>query len=476
VDTSSFDIASINGARFFVITIFSRIDASLFGIASIDSTFVGIQASHTFINASSGFGIARISGTCIFVVTILSAGVNTFVKSAKEDLAFVGIFFVHRCNVYLLVDTSFLSIASICGARIVIIASDCIVMDGSGCNVAVIFGASIVVINLLWLESATEMVVASICGARIVIITNNWSRYASFVCIAGVFGAFVSICADFSNMSAFAGVNIAAIDGTCIFVVTINILVIAFSREFVALTCFASLFCTNNRSEYALSVGTFVVSAFIIVITNFVAVDASFHGIAFSNAAFICSITFDWLVLNSIFGGTEVSCASIVIIKLNGRERNMFASNVRTASIDSARIFVIARYRSINAFFLVSRATINGAQVFIVTMLRTNIGENTSFFSVASFVSARILVITNNYIMMNLSRGEITPIGGTCIFVINHNDSVDTFSGSLITFINSAWVLVITNNRFSNNSKMRIASDDFAEIVSCKRDRDMGTS
>jgi hypothetical protein len=232
----------------------------------------------------------------------------------------------------------------------------------------------------------------------------------------------------------------------------------------------------NNRSEYAFSLRASIGGAWIIIITYFVAVDASFDGITLSDGAFISIIANYWFVLNSVFNGTEISCTSIMVIKLSGRERSVDASDLRMASINSARIFVVTIDRSINTFFLVLRATINSAQVMVVAMFGSNIGENASFQSIARFVGARIFVITNNEIVMNLSSFEIAPVSGTCIVIINWYSSEDTFSSFLVTFICGAWILIVTDNRSSDYSSVSIASNNFTKIGSDKRNQRMNTT
>jgi hypothetical protein len=176
------------------------------------------------------------------------------------------------------------------------------------------------------------------------------------------------------------------------------------------------------------------------------------NNITRSDAAFVSVITGDWSVLDSILGVAGVSGASVVITELSSSHRSVLASRNFIARVDSARVFIVTVNRSVNTFCLILRASVNGANVVIVTILSTIVCEDTSCLRIARFVSARILVITNNNIMVNSSSCSITPVGCASVVVVNVDRSVNAVSTGLIATVSGARIVIITRNRCSNNS------------------------
>jgi hypothetical protein len=114
------------------------------------------------------------------------------------------------------------------------------------------------------------------------------------------------------------------------------------------------------------------------------------------------------------------------------------------------------------------RASVNGANVVIITILSTIVCEDTSCLRIARFVSARILVITNNSIMVNSSSCSITPVGCASVVVVNVDRSENTESSGLIATVCGARIVIITRNRCLNNSCLAIASNMYARITVVK--------
>jgi len=269
VDASGGWVASIFGACISIVADVVNVSASFYCIARVISAWVAVVTADCSVFALSGSFFAGISGADIAVITVNVFSVETFVKGAEPYLAFVGACCILCNKIDWSVDASFNNIASIGGARIVVITRHCIVMDNSGYSVAVVFGASIIVINRFEGEDASIARLASINGARIAVVTSDWSGDASFYNIARVFGAFVCISARDCSVDAFSGVEVASIQSACIVVVTVDISIDAFSRALIARNGLAVSLFANNWSENTLSVGARIGGACVVVITNF---------------------------------------------------------------------------------------------------------------------------------------------------------------------------------------------------------------
>jgi hypothetical protein len=223
----------------------------------------------------------------------------------------------------------------------------------------------------------------------------------------------------------------------------------------------------DDRSVDALSVEARIGCAKIVVITNFLSVLASFYSIARSNGTFVSAVAGDWSVFNTVVDGAEIFCACIVIIKLVGSQRSVFASIRRIAGVNSARIVIVTINRGVDTFCLIERASINGTNVVVIAILSSVVCKDTSSLRIARFVSARILVITNNQIVMNNSGGCITVISCAFVVVINIDWGEDTSSRVAIASVGSARILVIAYNRGLDNSDITVASngDAFVAVV-----------
>jgi hypothetical protein len=149
---------------------------------------------------------------------------------------------------------SFYDITGVSCARIAVITVDCIMMNDSGCCIAIIFGASVVVIDILVGVDASIASIASINSAKISIITSYRSGDTSFYSITRMFSAFVCIRTINRSMDTLAGAQIAGINGTCVAVITIDISINAYSRALITRDSLAWLLLTNNRSKDTLSV------------------------------------------------------------------------------------------------------------------------------------------------------------------------------------------------------------------------------
>jgi hypothetical protein len=174
-------------------------------------------------------------------------------------------------------------------------------------------------------------------------------------------------------------------------------------------------------------------------------------------------------VLDSIAYGTGIFGACIVVIKLICGQRRVLASFNFVASINGTWVMVITVHWGVDAFFLISRASVDGANVVVVAIFCSNIGEDASSCRVARFVSARVLVIANDCIVVDSSSNCITPVSGTFVVVINIHWGVYAFSRGLAANISCAWVMVITNNRGFDDSGVAIASYMNAKVAVVKR-------
>jgi hypothetical protein len=270
-------------------------------------------------------------------------------------------------------------------------------------------------------------------------------------------------------MNTLSSVAIARISGTCIVVIAVNISIDAFSRASITRNSLAVFLFANNRSEDTVSVGARINCAQVVVVTNFLGILASFYGIARSDGTFVSIIARDRGMLNSEFNSAEITSTCIVVIKLNRRQWGVLATRNWVTRINSARVMVITVNRSVDAFFLVIRASVDGTNVVVITMRSSNIGKDTSGCRIARIISANVLIITNNCVVMDVSVSCITIIGGAFVVIINIDWSVDAFSASLITNIGCAWVMIVTNNRSFHNSGVAVTSNMKTRIAVIKR-------
>jgi hypothetical protein len=254
VDASSGWRAGINGACISIGASVVCMLASFDSIARVIGTCIAVVTADRNVSALSRCGVASISCADVGVITVDVFGVKTFVKGAEPNLAFVGVCCILCNKINWSVLASFHNIARIGGARIAVVTNDCIVVNNSGCGVAVVFGACILVVSCNIGEDASVAGIASIDSARIAVVTNNRSRDTSFNVIARVFGTFVCISAINCSVNALSRVAVTSIQGTCIVVIAVDISIEAFSRRSIASNSFAWFSSANNRSEDTVSV------------------------------------------------------------------------------------------------------------------------------------------------------------------------------------------------------------------------------
>jgi hypothetical protein len=428
VDTSFCNIASINSASIIVITNVVGVNTSSCVVARVISASALVITTDLSVTALSRGRIALINCAAIIVITVDRFLVESSVNSAEPDLAFVNACCVLCNKINRSVLASFYNVARVSCARVVIIAGDNIVMNDSGCLITIIFCASIFVINVLVVVLASIARFAGINGARISIVTNNRGRNTSLYYITRVFSTFICISAADWGVNTETSVVIARVRGTCVIVIAIDILVDALSRVSIARNGLAVLLFANNRSEHTVSICARISCAEIVVVTYFFGILATSNNIARSDAAFVSIIANDWLVLDSILNSAEISGASVVVIKLRKTQRSVLASRNFIARVDSARVVVITIDRSVNTLCSIFRASVNGANVVIITVSSSNIGEYASCLRTARFISARIVVIANNQIVVNSSSDGIAIVGCASIVIVNTDFGIDTFS------------------------------------------------
>jgi predicted thioesterase len=442
------------------------VSTSSYCIARIIGTSIGVITANWGVRALSGGLVASIGCAAVGVVAVHIFSIKTFVKGTEPNLAFVGACCILCCKIDRSILASLYNVASVSSARIAVITRDCIVMDGSSGSITIVLGTCIFVINIDVIVEASIARIASINSARVAVITNNRSRNTSFYNIARVFGAFVCISAINRSMNTLACVAVARVKGTCIVIVTVNISVDAFSRVNITSNGLARFCLADNWSVNTVSVRARISCAQVVVVTNFISILASFYCIARSNRAFVSVITNNRSVLDSIFNGASISGTCIVIVSVNS---SVLATRNRIASINSARVTVITVNWCVDACFKIIRASINGANVVIIAMSCSNISKDTSSCRIARFVGARVLIITNDCIVFDVSSGSITIIDGAFVVVINVNWSKDAFSRSLVAGISCAWVLIITSYRSFHNSGVAITSNEEARVAVINR-------
>jgi hypothetical protein len=196
------------------------------------------------------------------------------------------------------------------------------VNDTSGC-ITVIFGASIIIINVDKSVQTSIARVAGVSGARISVITDHRSRNTSLDCVTSVFGTFVCVSAINRSVYALTGVAIARIECTSIVVIAVNCSIEAFSRIGIASNGLAWLLLANDWSVNTVSVGAGVSCACIVIVTNFISVLTSFYGVAGANRALVSIVTYNWKMLDSICNSTRISCACIMVIKIRSTQRSV---------------------------------------------------------------------------------------------------------------------------------------------------------
>jgi hypothetical protein len=254
IDASFCNIAGVECASIVIITNVVGVSTSGGFIARIISASVAVITVDRSVLALSTGGVAAISCASVSIIAIDRTCVKTLGSCAQPDLAFVSACCILCNEINWGVLASFYDVASISCARIRVVTIDSIVVNCSSCSIAIVFCASIIVVNVYVSVEASVTSVASISCARISIITNNRSRNTSFHCIASFSCAFVCIGTNNRSVSALTRVEIASISCASIVVVTIDRSVDAFSRGGVTSNGLACFSLANNRSENTVSI------------------------------------------------------------------------------------------------------------------------------------------------------------------------------------------------------------------------------
>ena len=122
--------------------------ASVVWVAGVDSAAVVVVAVHWPVDATAVL-VTSLDGALVSVVTF-------FVSNVSEH-------------------ASFLWVAFLFSALVVVVAHNRLVFDLSGLRAAVVSGALVVVIDILGSEAALSgLRVTGVDGARVVVVAHNW--------------------------------------------------------------------------------------------------------------------------------------------------------------------------------------------------------------------------------------------------------------------------------------------------------------
>jgi hypothetical protein len=147
--TAYCDIASVNGACIVVVAVLWSVDTTFLRVATINSTFVFVSANNWCMLTLSGSGVTRVSCATIVVIAINWFLIKTFVKGTEPNLAFIRACCILSCKINWSVLASFYNIARVSCAWVTIITRNCVVVNDSGCSIAIVFGTCVVIINWL---------------------------------------------------------------------------------------------------------------------------------------------------------------------------------------------------------------------------------------------------------------------------------------------------------------------------------------
>jgi hypothetical protein len=260
--------------------------------------------------------------------------------------------------------------------------------------------------NHLWNRLASFISIAIVDSAFVSIITVSWSVNDSFDCITSSNCACIWVSNLFRNKSA-SSCNITTVISTCVLVIAYNLFIYTFS---------------SNTDVFGARI-------FVIAVLWFGL--ASFDWAAMSYEASIIIFASDWCVDTSNCRIAAINSASILIIAV---------SWCRFASLDCIarrnRAF-ICRFACIDEFAFSIYADIVGARVVIVT---GNSGVGASLFNVTSIDCVRIIIVTQLIIWsMNTSTVIIASVNGTCnvIITVQWSQGASSFNIAFSNLANS---------------------------------------
>jgi hypothetical protein len=142
------------------------------------------------------------------------------------------------------------------------------VFNFSGLCITPISGTCILVINFLRSVDTSGSRITRIDGTWVAVVTVLWSCNTSLDVVASFGGTSVSIRANNLSVYAVSGLDIAAVCGTCIVVVTVLCGEFTCSRSWVTFWNVAEI-CTSTdfRSVDTCSINTFVIGTWVVVVT-----------------------------------------------------------------------------------------------------------------------------------------------------------------------------------------------------------------
>jgi hypothetical protein len=290
MNTSVDCITRIDGASVVIITRLLGEDTSLLFVTRWSWASGFLSTVDWSEDALSSGLVTRIVGAWVFIRAMFFSLDNSLACITSVNSTFISWFCNQFREVNLSVFASVDCITSVNSACIVIVAFNCIMLYLTSGLVAVILGASILVVALLECMNTSLQFVARIISACITVIASFWKVETSLNCITRVNSAFVTIITVDVLVCTQSSVEVARISGTCIVVVAFNRSRDASSSVSVTTRSFASLCIANNRGIYTVSINTLVSGASILVITNNSGVDTSGYWVASASCALVSSI------------------------------------------------------------------------------------------------------------------------------------------------------------------------------------------
>jgi hypothetical protein len=161
--------------------------------------------------------------------------------------------------------------------------------------------------------------------------------------------------------------------------------------------------------------------------------------------------------MDTSFNYVAAVISALVVIVTTSYNVVAFSGCLVAAVISACIVVITVNVITEESFSLSTSEDYAFVWVFLVSFIHVNLSVEASEERIARFDGTWVLVITNNSFMFNLSSSYVTPVLGTCVFVVNIYRGVYT-SSCRGTTVNGTWIVVITVLLVINTSNIDITS------------------
>jgi len=457
-------IAAVLGAYVVVIAHFRSVHTlSVIDVAGVLGAGIVViadnRSEHTLSSGSvtgiGGAGVVVIAeDRCLFAV---SSGGIALAREAQVSCAVLGS-----------VDTSVGGVTGVDGARIAVIANNWGFNQVTGLRVAVVLVAFVLLLHGRQVEfgriDASFLSIASVLGARVVVTAGHRSVHTlSAGLVASVSGAGIVIIANNSHVGADSSGGITGVDSARVVVVAVlvDLVVSVLGVAQVDDTFVWTVWNRDGRIHTSSSLAS-VGSANIVVVTSHWQVLAASGRSAGIDGASVVVVARDRSVDTSFHSIAGVSSALVVVI---ARDRSVdTVSTGGIAGVSSAYVVVIAVFRNLEEPLGQSTSPdLALVGVLCIHLVQIDRSDHTSFNNIASLDGAGVSIVTFQSLVFASSAHRIARIEGASVVVIAVLWSEHTAAVSLAV-IDGARVVIIASLWCINTSSDWIAAVDCASV------------